>query len=260
MTEYNPSDDAKKCYDLAVEAKRERGDTHWPDRLPYRRKEVIGDCTLYLGDCMEIMPTLPKIDAVVTDPPYGIGKDGQKKTTGGHGGRKAYEFKGWDAERPDASVFSHLISIASKHVIWGGNYFADLLPASGKWLVWDKGQRINQSDGELAYTSENGALRIFTQNRVALLVEGAQHPTQKPIEVMVWSVQQLNKADVILDPFMGSGTTGVACVKLGRSFIGIEIDPDYFEIACERIRKAYAQPDMFVQSTPIAQPKQEPLL
>ncbi len=260
MVDYNPSDDAKKSYDLAVEAKRERGDTHWPDRLPYRRKEVIGDCTLYLGDCMGIMPTLPKIDAVVTDPPYGIGKDGQKRTTGGHGGRKAYEFKGWDAERPDASVFSSIISIASKHVIWGGNYFADLLPASGKWLVWDKGQRINQSDGELAYTSENGALRIFTQNRVALLVEGAQHPTQKPIEVMVWSVQQLNKADVILDPFMGSGTTGVACVKLGRSFIGIEIEPDYFEIACERIRKAYAQPDMFVQANSAPEAFQEPLL
>ncbi|HCH73080.1 MAG TPA: hypothetical protein DFK19_16175 [Ochrobactrum sp.] len=153
-----------------------------------------------------------------------------------------------------------MISIASKHVIWGGNYFADLLPASGKWLVWDKGQRINQSDGELAYTSENGALRIFTQNRVALLVEGAQHPTQKPIEVMVWSVQQLNKADVILDPFMGSGTTGVACVKLGRSFIGIEIEPDYFEIACERIRKAYAQPDMFVQANSAPEAFQEPLL
>jgi DNA modification methylase len=210
------------------------------------REEIIGDARLILGDCRDILPTLGKVDAVVTDPPYGIGKDGQKRTTGGHGGRKEYEFLGWDAERPPKDIFDLMLSVSESQVIWGGNYFSDYLPATGKWLVWDKGQRINQSDGELAYTSESGALRIFTQNRVALLLEGAEHPTQKPVQIMKWSLQQLPEAQTILDPFMGSGTTGVACAKLGRRFIGIEIEPTYFDIACRRIEAAYSQADLFI--------------
>ena len=193
------------------------------------------------------MPTLEPVDAVVTDPPYGIGKDGQKKSTGVHGGRKAYEFLGWDIARPSPDTFALLLTVGGQYVIWGGNYFADLLPPSGKWLVWDKGQRINQSDGELAWTNLPGALRIFELNRVALMLDGAEHPTQKPVEIMRWSILQLNSPQLILDPFMGSGTTGVACAKLGRKFIGIEIEEKYFDIACERIRKAYDQPDMFIE-------------
>jgi len=206
-----------------------------------------GRVTLYLGDCRDILPTLGKVDAVVTDPPYGIGKDGQKRTTGGHGGRKAYEFLGWDAERPDSETFALLLAAGHHHVIWGGNYFADLFPATGKWLVWDKGQRIKQSDGELAWTNKQGALRIFDLNRVALMTDGAEHPTQKPVELMRWSILQLDNVETILDPFMGSGTTGVAAVKLGRRFIGIEIEPKYFDIACRRIEEATKQPDMFVE-------------
>lgn len=213
----------------------------------WQRKEVIGGATLYLGDCLDILPTLGKVDAVVTDPPYGIGKDGQRRSTGGHGGRKGYEFMGWDKSRPSQTAFDLIREISFEQIIWGGNYFADYLPASGKWLVWDKGQRINQSDGELAYTSLPGALRIFTKNRVALLVEGAQHPTQKPIEIMQWSILQLTSAKTILDPFMGSGTTGVACANLGRQFIGIEIEPKYFDIACKRIDDAYKQGDLFIE-------------
>jgi len=216
-----------------------------------KRVEVIGDCVMILGDCLTVMPQIGKVDAVVTDPPYGIGRDGQKKTTGGNGGRKAYDFKGWDQQRPDERIFSRMIMISDTQIIWGGNYFADMLPASGKWFVWDKGQRINQSDCELAYTSMDGALRIFDLNRVALLIEGAQHPTQKPIELMKWCITHLPEtAKTILDPFMGSGTTGVACVKTGRKFIGIEIDPDYFEIACRRVREAHAQPDFFIAEKP----------
>lgn len=207
------------------------------------RKEVIGDATLYLGDCREILPTLGKVDAVVTDPPYGIGKDGQKRTTGGNGGRKAYDFKGWDACRPE--WLPELLECADHHVIWGGNYFADMLPASGKWLVWDKGQRINQSDGELAWTSFDGALRIFEQNRVALLVEGAEHPTQKPVQLMQWCILQLPGVRSVCDPFMGSGTTGVAAVRLGLRFVGVERDPEYFDIACRRIEEAWKQPRLF---------------
>jgi site-specific DNA-methyltransferase (adenine-specific) len=212
------------------------------------RIENIGNvATLYLGDCADILPTLGKIDAVVTDPPYGIGKDGQRRTTGGHGGRKAYDFKGWDAERPAPAIFESLLAIAPKQVIWGGNYFADLFPPTGKWLVWDKGQRINQSDGELAWTSEQGALRIFELNRVALLTEGAEHPTQKPVEIMRWSIQQIGNPKTVLDPFMGSGTTGVAALDLGCRFIGIERDPAYFDIACRRIEDAHKRPNMFAQ-------------
>ena len=205
----------------------------------------IGDATLYHGDCLEILPTLPKVDAVVTDPPYGIGKDGQKLSTGGHGGRKAYEFKGWDQERPAPEIFQMILGAADVHLIWGGNYFADLLPPAGKWLVWDKGQRINQSDGELAYTSLEGALRIRTLNRVELMKDGAEHPTQKPVNLMTWSIEQIGKPQSVLDPFMGSGTTGVACANLGRKFIGIEIERTYFDIACERIAAAYAQGRLF---------------
>lgn len=220
-----------------------------------KREEQIGDCRLILGDCLEVMPLLGKVDAVVTDPPYGIGRDGQKKTTGGNGGRKAYEFKGWDIQRPPPECFEAMTALSEHQVIWGGNYFADLLPPTAGWIVWDKGQRINQSDGELAYSSFGGALRIFTQNRVALMIEGAQHPTQKPLEVMRHSILHIKGAQTILDPFMGSGTTLVACAKLGRKGIGIELDPDYFDIACRRVEEAYRQPDLFI--APPAPPVQE---
>ena len=224
-----------------------------------RIEQLAEGVRLICGDCREILPTLGKVDAVVTDPPYGIGKDGQKQTNGGHGGRKAYEFMGWDKSRPDPEIFDLLLKAAAHHVIWGGNYFADLFPATGKWLVWDKGQRINQSDGELAWTSSQGALRIFELNRVALLTDGAEHPTQKPVEIMKWSIEQLPPGcKTILDPFMGSGTTGVAAVKLGRKFIGIEIEPKYFDIACRRVSDALKSPDMFVETPKPA--KQEAML
>lgn len=226
---------------------------------PWKRHERIGNCDLYLGDCLEVMPALGRVDAVVTDPPYGIGRDGQKRTTGGNGGRKAYDFKGWDQKRPDDEVFRMILACSDDQVIWGGNYFADLLPPSSGWLVWDKGQRINQSDGELAYTSRACALRIIDQNRVALLMEGAEHPTQKPIEVMRRSILQFPDAHTILDPFMGSGTTLVACAKTGRAGIGIEIDPDYFAIACKRVEDAYKQADLFIPAPPAPKPTQEDL-
>lgn len=213
--------------------------------MNYQRKEVIGNATLYLGDCRDVLPTLGKVDAVITDPPYGIGKDGQARTTGGNGGRKAYEFKGWDAERPAREVFDLIRAASDNIIIWGGNYFADLLPATGKWLVWDKGQRINQSDGELAWTSWQGALRIKVLNRVELMLDGAEHPTQKPLRLMRWCVEQAKDAGTILDPFMGSGSTGVAALDLQRHFIGIERDPDYFDIACRRIEEAQRQGSLF---------------
>ena len=215
----------------------------------------IGDATLFHADCRDVLPTLPKFDLLLTDPPYGINKDGQKRTTGGNGGRKAHEFLCWDGERPPAEVFELLLVSADARIVWGGDYFADLLPPTMKWLVWDKGQRINQSDGELAWTSMQSALRICTMNRVELLKDGTTHPTQKPVALMAWCLDQVPAAKSVLDPFMGSGTTGVACAQSGRAFTGIERERKYFDIACERIERAYAQGKLFAE--PAATPPQQ---
>ena len=204
--------------------------------LPVQYYEEPG-IVIYHSDCRDILPHLPKVDLVLTDPPYGIGKDGQRPSDGAHGGRKAYPFLGWDGERPSEFMMSLLLRAGEQHIIWGGNYFADYLPAQMKWLVWDKGQRINQSDGELAWTSLGGALRITTFNRVELLMDGAEHPTQKPLRLMKWCVEQALDAQTILDPFMGSGTTLRAAKDLGRKAIGIEIEEKYCEIAVRRLQQ-----------------------
>ncbi len=208
----------------------------------------IGNARLICADCRDVLPTLEGRYCVLTDPPYGIGKDGQVRTTGCNGGRKAYEFKGWDAGRPEIEIFEQLRSLSDDLIIWGGNYFADVLPATGKWLVWDKGQRINQSDGELAWTSYSGALRIKVLNRIELMVDVAEHPTQKPLRLMDWCLTQFKNADLpILDPFMGSGSSGVSATRAGKLFVGIERDPDYFRIACKRIEDAQRQGDLFIE-------------
>ncbi len=222
------------------------------------RVETIGDATLYLGDCRDILPTLGKVDAVVTDPPYGIGRDGKPPSTSTHGGHKGYSFHGWDRDRPDADLIAAILSLAPTCVMWGGNYFADLLPPTAKWLVWDKGQRISQADAELAWTSLSGALRVCTINRVELMTDGAEHPTQKPVKLMQWTLAQVGNPRSVLDPFMGSGTTGVACMKVGAAFVGIEREPSYFDIACRRIEAAYRQPRLFDE--PVAKAVQASLL
>jgi hypothetical protein len=190
---------------------------------------------IYHGDCREILPTLESVDLVLTDPPYGIGKDGQAQSTGGHGGRKGYEFLGWDEVRPPREIFEEMFRLSKGQIIWGGNYFVEYLPPRMGWLVWDKGQRINQSDGELAFTSFDKALRILTMNRVELMTAGAMHPTQKPTKLMQWCIAYAPQADTILDPFMGSGTTLRAAKDLGRKAIGIEIEEKYCEIAVRRL-------------------------
>jgi DNA modification methylase len=209
------------------------------------KKIEIGNATLYLGDCMDILPALDKVDAVITDPPYGIKRDGKPKSTSSHGGHKGYEFLGWDQGRPSKDFFDLIIEKSALQIVWGGNYFADLLPATSKWLFWDKGQRIDQADGELAWTSMDGAMRVYLLNRVAIAQDGAVHPTQKPLALMKWCIEQAGNPKTILDPFMGSGTTGVAAVQMGRKFIGIEREPKYFEIACKRIEDAQRTFDMF---------------
>lgn len=207
---------------------------------------IIGDATLYNADCMEILPTLGKVDAVITDPPYGIKRSGQGErfTKNPKHKRKQHEDMGWDEGRPAPEVFDLIRAMSKTQVIWGGNYFADLLPPTMGWLYWDKGQKgLSMSDGELAWTSLQKALRSFVCNRAALV--GAEHPTQKPLSVMTWCIEQVGNPELICDPYMGSGTTGVAAMQLGRKFIGIEREPKYFEIACKRIEAAYAQGKLF---------------
>lgn len=214
----------------------------------------IGDATLYLGDCLEILPTLGKVDAVVTDPPYGIGQD---KGFGGFGGfgppiaRRQYD-DDWDDVRPPTKVFDAILNAANVAVIFGGNYYTDILPVGKQWFVWDKKNTLPSfGDCELIWTNiKRNSVKLLTYEYNGLIGKREErvHPTQKPYEVMRWCIEKLPKGgQTILDPFMGSGTTGVACAKLGRKFIGIEIEPKYFDIACKRIEDAYAQGDLFIE-------------
>lgn len=199
------------------------------------------------------MVAIPKEWAIITDPPYGIGIDGQKESIKGKkSDRKGFEFKGWDAATPPQEFFDVINSMHGDAIVWGGNYFQDKIRRVGRgWLVWDKGQKgLTMSDGELAYCSIDMPLRIFEKNRSILKKDGTQHPTQKPIALMEWCLGFLPDAQTILDPFMGSGTTLVACAKMGRKGIGIELDPDYFDIAVKRVEDAYKQPDLFVAPPP----------
>jgi DNA modification methylase len=212
------------------------------------RKETLADgVELYLGDCREILPTLGKVDAVVTDPPYGINAARDRKSQ--KYGWRDYSSPGWDKERPSTDLIALILAAGRHAVVWGGNYFTDVLPPSSKWLSWDKGQNdFSLADFELAWCSFDGAARRITFSRSAAMQDGKEHPTQKPIEVMCWCIDKLpTGSNIILDPFMGSGTTGVASVKLGRKFIGIEMEPKYFDIACRRIQAALDAPDMFIE-------------
>jgi DNA modification methylase len=206
------------------------------------RIEKIGDATLYLADCMDVLPTLDRVDAVITDPPYGIGQDGGAQRTRGSK-RKSGKKMGWDSSRPDAAVFSLMEIAADVRIYWGGNYFADVLPPSMGWLYWEKRMGGDFADGELAWTSQHKALRQFSYYRKN---KGDEHPTQKPLVLMKWCIEQCkNNPQTILDPFMGSGTTGVAAIQMGRKFIGIEREESYFNIACERIEQATKQQFLF---------------
>lgn len=208
-------------------------------------KTIIGNATLYLGDCMDILPTLDKVDAVITDPPYGIGADRHAGKT--ENGWTQWDVIGWDSAKPEVETIKAILKFGKVVIIWGGNYFTDCLPPSMQWLVWDKGQRgFSLADCEFAWSSQNNAARVFDYARALAIKDGKQHPTQKPIALMKWCIEQCkNNPQTIFDPFMGSGTTGVAAVQMGRKFIGIEREPKYFDIACKRIEDAQRTFDMF---------------
>ena len=211
------------------------------------RVETIGNATLYLGDCREILPTLAKADAVVTDPPYGINAARDRKNQ--KNGWRDYDAPGWDKERPPADLIELILQAGRHAIVWGGNYFTDVLPPTSKWLAWDKGQTdFSLADFELAWCSFPGAARRLTFSRSKAMQDGKEHPTQKPIEVMRWCLSHLPpKCTSILDPFMGSGSTGVAAIDLGRVFVGIEREEKYFNIAHRRIEEAFRQPRLFAE-------------
>ena len=190
---------------------------------------------IYCGDCLEILPLLPKVDLVVTDPPYGIGEDGGKCRTRGCS-TPNHSYEGWDSKTPDKKVFDLIISKSKHQAIFGGNYFTDKLPVSRGWLYWRKLTGGDFADGELIWTSRDCVLKEMTKpNKSGKNV----HPTQKPVEVVNWCILRgdyWDKALSILDPFLGSGTTLVACKELNRNGIGIEISEKYCAIAKQRLK------------------------
>lgn len=215
------------------------------------RVETIAEgVTLYLGDCREILPTLPKVDAVVTDPPYGIGFASQPTKWQRRAGHKP---QAWDDLTVDG--LQELLELGNKQVVWGGNYYP-LAPSRG-WLSWYKPDAPpSMGSVEFAWTNLDQNSRQITVSIGATNSERVGHPTQKPLAVMRFTLSEIGPAQSILDPFMGSGTTGVAAVQLGRKFIGIEIEPKYFDIACKRISAALEQQDMFVEKPALIAPKQ----
>lgn len=210
------------------------------------RKEVIGNATLYLVDCLTVLPTLGPVDAVITDPPYGMGKvlDRTPSTTtrwSKHFGEGAPQ---WDTCTVDTAV-DLAISLAPVSIIWGGQFYR--LPVGRCWLAWNKIIRNwSSSEMELAWTNIERANKAFDYSHGQLATEGKHyHPTQKPVPLMAWCIEQAGNPETILDPFMGSGTTGVAAMQLGRKFVGIEIHEPYFNAACERIDNALRQERLF---------------
>jgi len=233
--------------------------------MTYQRREVLAEgVTLYLGDCRDVLPSLGRVDAVVTDPPYGIGES-QRKNLSRHKLSECTVYAGgdFDHEPADESVINLIREFSDYQIIFGGNYFK--LPPSKCWLVWDKQNGASDfADCELAWTNLDRAVRRIYWQWSGMIRKGEArgvkrvHLTQKPLEVMQWCLGFLPDDIVVCDPYMGSGTTGCAAVKTARKFIGVEKDPAYFDIACRRIEDALKRPDLFIPA-PAPKAKQESL-
>lgn len=225
-------------------------------------KVEIGDATLYLGDCMDILPMLPKTvsgtyvaDACISDPPYGMKWDGKvsrgPNSNGSKGGKAKHygvTIHGDDTDF-DPAPFLNFKSVT----LFGANHFNSRLP-KGTTLVWVK--RLDASfgsflsDAEVAWEKGGHGVYCFRDQTLMADTKNRSHPTQKPVPLMRWCIERSGDAETILDPFMGSGTTGVAAIQLGRKFIGIEREPKYFDIACKRIEQAVAQGQLFAPERP----------
>ncbi len=203
---------------------------------------ILGPCTLFLGDCLDLLPI--EADAVITDPPYGIGFASQPTT----GGRKRGQPKEmWD-EAPVVGL-DHILTLAPIVAVWGGNYYS-LAPTRG-WLSWFKPDAPpSMASLELAWTNQDQNARQLSWSIAATNPERVGHPTQKPVRVMSWTMERVGvpESATVLDPYMGSGTTGIACIRTGRKFIGIEKDPAHFATACKRIAHELDQPVLLTPS------------
>jgi len=222
--------------------------------LTYKRKEIIGDATLYLGDCLEVMPALGKVDAVVTDPPFGVGNFVQ--TTGRLMGRGVNVGKPvkWNDAAPPPEFFEMLRGMSDHRIIWGANFF-NCFEDRGGAIVWDKCQSMpNFSKADIAsctHFQKTEIIRIPWTNFSVTHKAETDHPCERPVELYRWCIEYLPApVNTVLDPFLGSGSCGVAAVQMGRKFIGIEREPKYFDIACKRIEEAYQQPSLFPAEKP----------
>jgi len=204
------------------------------------------DYEIICGDCLDVMAGMEadSIDVAIFDPPYGIDESSKKNASRSKlAAVRDYGEYSWDTKRLSPERIAHVRRVSRNQVIFGGNYYADLLPPSPSWVVWDKDNSGDFADCELIWTSHDRAVRKFKYTWNGFIKEKPEfryHPTQKPLALMVWLIENYtNEGDVILDCTMGVGTTGVACGHLGRRFVGIELDPGYFAIAEKRIRDAY---------------------
>lgn len=216
-------------------------------------------------DNMELMARYPDnyFDLAIVDPPYGINFDGNT-TVKGKGGKantffnkQHHDKKGWDNERPSDEYFEQLRRVSKNQIVWGGNYFADLLPPKKGWIFWDKkitnANNTNFSDGELAWTSFNCILRRFTYDWIGFGYlnnpqgEKKQHPTQKPVSLYKWILDKYAKqGDKILDTHLGSGSIAIACHDYGFDLTACELDKEYFDKSTERIKNHTAQQKLFL--------------
>lgn len=201
-------------------------------------------CTIYNDNCLNILPELDKVDLVLTDPPYGIGESNEKNGTRGKlASPKDYGHYSWDKNRQPEHV-KFAVSIGKNAIVFGGNYYTDILPPSSSWIVWDKDNTGDFADCELAWTNHAKAVRKFKwrwngmlQEQMGKFKEYRAHPTQKPLQLFKWCIENYQPSETILDPFMGSGTTLRAAKDLNRKSIGIEISEKYCEIAVKRLQQ-----------------------
>jgi site-specific DNA-methyltransferase (adenine-specific) len=207
----------------------------------------VSNCTLsevYLMDCIAGMKHYPDkfFDLAVVDPPYGVGEDGGKARTRGSKKTNGVK-KGWDNSRPELEYFMELWRVSKNQIVWGGNYFADLLPASRCWLYWQKNMGGDFADGELAWTSFDKVLKQYIKRSETL---NRIHPTQKPIELYDWIFRNYAEEGWrILDTHLGSGSSRIAANKAGLDFVGFEIDEDYFNASEDRFKKFVSQTRLF---------------
>jgi len=211
---------------------------------------------ILLGDCLDIMREMPDkcVDLVLTDPPYGIGESNERNATRENACRPTdYGHYAWDSKRIPPEYFDEIRRISQNQIIFGGNYYGSILGDTSCYIVWDKDNTGDFADCELAWTSFKTAVRKFKYRWNGMLQENMRdkekriHPTQKPVALFEWCLSRYSKpGDIILDPFLGSGTTVAACINLERQYIGIEISPDYVLASQQRIKKATEQRRLFL--------------